>query len=98
MPPAISVVRFLTIEGHRRFPPAAGSQALRPDDSPPEPGIHRCRRRGRHGRSARPAPHPAAATFSPRAGRRGQVATSPSLASLSQGTSPLPVRTGRGLG
>ncbi|PDT32733.1 EamA family transporter [Rhizobium sp. M10] len=46
----------------------------------------------------RAAPHPAAATFSPPAGRREDAATPPSLANVSQGTSPLPVVTGRGLG
>ncbi|PDS29643.1 hypothetical protein CO650_19565 [Rhizobium phaseoli] len=41
-----------------------------------------------------PAPHPPAGTFSPLAGRRGQAATSPSLANVSQGTSPRPVYRG----
>ncbi|ASR08066.1 hypothetical protein CHY08_13725 [Rhizobium leguminosarum bv. viciae] len=44
--------------------------------------------------AARKAPHPAAATFSPQAGRRGYAATSPFPASLSHGTSPRPVFTG----
>ncbi|OOO50599.1 hypothetical protein BS630_10895 [Rhizobium laguerreae] len=44
------------------------------------------------------APHPAAATFSPQAGRRAYAALSRFLSRLSQGTSPLPVFTGRGLG
>ncbi|PDS88015.1 hypothetical protein CO654_01295 [Rhizobium sp. L18] len=43
---------------------------------------------------AGPAPHPAAATFSPLAGRRGYAATSPFPANVSQGTSPLPVLHG----
>ena len=42
-------------------------------------------------RDCRFAPHPAAATFSPLAGRRGHVATSPFPTGLSQGTSPRPV-------
>ncbi|MBB4438699.1 hypothetical protein M2310_001246 [Rhizobium leguminosarum] len=37
-----------------------------------------------------PAPHPPAGTFSPQAGRRDHVATSPFPTNLSQGTSPLP--------
>ncbi|RFB97291.1 hypothetical protein B5K11_05170 [Rhizobium leguminosarum bv. trifolii] len=41
------------------------------------------------------APHPAAATFSPLAGRRGYAAASPSLSNVACGTSPRPVRTGR---
>ncbi|AJC82864.1 hypothetical protein IE4803_PC00318 (plasmid) [Rhizobium etli bv. phaseoli str. IE4803] len=38
-----------------------------------------------------PAPHPAAATFSPPAGRREDAANSPFPVTLSQGKSPRPV-------
>ncbi|RDJ14696.1 hypothetical protein B5K05_07575 [Rhizobium phaseoli] len=58
----------------------------------------RLRMRLERGRAVPRAPHPAAATFSPHAGRRGQAATSRSLTNVAQGTSPRPVFTGRGLG
>ncbi|RUM03328.1 hypothetical protein EEQ99_09090 [Rhizobium anhuiense] len=60
------------------------------------------------GCAGRAAPHPAAATdrgratgldpsFGPTlAGRRDEATTSPPPAHVSQGTSPLPVKTGRG--
>ncbi|ASR11255.1 hypothetical protein CHY08_29685 (plasmid) [Rhizobium leguminosarum bv. viciae] len=44
------------------------------------------------------APHPPAGTVSPLAGRREYAAPFSSTANPAQGTSPLPVQTGGGLG